>query len=35
MDAAVFLGGKDVIADGEVVGVAVDELEGQHGDPRS
>jgi hypothetical protein len=32
VNAAVFFGGKDVIADGEVVGIAVDELEGEHGE---
>ena len=30
-NATVLFGGKDVIADGEVVGVAVDEFEGEHG----
>jgi hypothetical protein len=32
-DAAVFLGGKDVGADGEEIRVAIDELEGEHGEP--
>ena len=27
---AIFFGGKNVIADGEIVGVAIDELEGEH-----
>ena len=34
-DAAVFLGREDVLPDREVIGVTVDELEGEHGDPRS
>ena len=29
-DAAIFFGREDVVADGEVVRVAVDELEGEH-----
>ena len=29
-DAAVLFGGKDVIADGKVIGVAIDQLEGEH-----
>jgi hypothetical protein len=32
VDTPIFLGGKDVVADGEVVGVAIDELEWKHGE---
>ena len=31
VNAPIFFGGEDVVADGKVVGVAVDELEGEHG----
>jgi hypothetical protein len=29
MNAAVFFGGKNVVADGQVVGITVDKLEGE------
>ena len=33
VNAPVFLGREDVVADGQVIGVAVDEFEGEHDDP--
>src|ERR1700751_2921343 len=32
MNAAIFFGGEDVVADGEKICVAIDELEGEHGE---